>query len=360
MIALLLAGWSTILHAQSFERRELREVVAIDDEGGRFLFNRIAGVLNSADGRIYVFDSGDCDVKIFDAAGKFMKRFGQRGQGPGELTCPGTSLSMRDTLIVTTSMQSTRVSTFRLDGTLVDTKQPLPASRDAPNERSTPLRYGFRVTVPSSVVFSQPGHEFMTVTIKRTGRARIDTIARIRRGEAVLRGKGAVVSGAVPSGFGQGGAYAISGDSVVAVVDGYDGSVTWYAIRDTGVAVIRKASLGEKAHPVTARDLAEMEARYRNESKTGFAGIRFADAPTQWSVSEQAFFDPGGALWVGGRYGTGKPQTWRVFPRAGSPFQVDVPADFWLMSARNDLMYGYSFNEDRTQVVRVYQARPVR
>jgi hypothetical protein len=338
--------------ATRMERRRLEEVLTIDDEGGSFFFARISNVMNGPDGRIYVFDTGECEVKVFSATGRLMKKFGRAGQGPGELACPGTFLRLRDTFIVASSIQSTRVSTFRLDGSLVDTKQPPGIPGDGPNDASTPLRYGFRLTTPKSMR-SADSHK--TVMIRRAGASRVDTIARIRRGDVVVQ-QGKVRTGGLPSGFGESGAYAHFGDSVVAVVDGYSGTVTWYLLRQTGLAVSRRASLGVTGRSVTARDIAEMETRFRKGSGTGyFATAKFIDVPTRWSVSEQAFFDPEGTLWVGGLYDVEKPVVWYAFPPTGAPFTVETPAGFSLLSARGDRLYGYSFKEDRTQVVRVFR-----
>ena len=40
------------------------------------------------DGNIYVLDGKEKKIKVFDSAGKFVKKFGEEGQGPGELNLP--------------------------------------------------------------------------------------------------------------------------------------------------------------------------------------------------------------------------------------------------------------------------------
>ncbi len=40
------------------------------------------------DGNIYILDGKEKKIKVFDSAGKFVKKFGEEGQGPGELNLP--------------------------------------------------------------------------------------------------------------------------------------------------------------------------------------------------------------------------------------------------------------------------------
>ncbi len=40
------------------------------------------------DGNIYVLDGKEKKIKVIDSAGKFVKKFGEEGQGPGELNLP--------------------------------------------------------------------------------------------------------------------------------------------------------------------------------------------------------------------------------------------------------------------------------
>ena len=71
------------------------------------------------DGTVYVIDSKDSRVKVFDAAGKFLRAFGRQGQGPGEMSqptgiliTPGREVLVEDTL-------NRRLTFFALDGTFL-------------------------------------------------------------------------------------------------------------------------------------------------------------------------------------------------------------------------------------------------
>jgi len=73
------------------------------------------------DGTIYIASALDHCVRMFDPTGKFIKKFGQKGQGPGDLSTPG-SLSVLDEniLVVGEYATSLRISLFELDGTFMD------------------------------------------------------------------------------------------------------------------------------------------------------------------------------------------------------------------------------------------------
>ena len=65
---------------------------------------------------IYVLDDKEAHIKVFDNNGKYLRTFGRKGQGPGELNLPG-SMSINKTkneLIV--QEVSRRLSIFSLDG----------------------------------------------------------------------------------------------------------------------------------------------------------------------------------------------------------------------------------------------------
>jgi hypothetical protein len=73
------------------------------------------------DGTIYIASALDHCVRMFDPTGKFIKKFGQKGQGPGDLSNPG-SLSVLDKNILVVGEYATllRISLFELDGTFMD------------------------------------------------------------------------------------------------------------------------------------------------------------------------------------------------------------------------------------------------
>lgn len=69
---------------------ELKEDFTLGGEaaGGAYVLNRPNAMALDAAGNLYVADSGERNIKIFDKNGKFVKTIGRAGQGPGEFQYP--------------------------------------------------------------------------------------------------------------------------------------------------------------------------------------------------------------------------------------------------------------------------------
>jgi hypothetical protein len=86
-----------------------------DSPDASFVFASALDVL--PDGTAYVIDMKDCRVKVFDAAGKFLRVFGRQGQGPGELNQPTGILITPDQEVLVEDTLNRRLAVFALDGT---------------------------------------------------------------------------------------------------------------------------------------------------------------------------------------------------------------------------------------------------
>ena len=69
------------------------------------------------DGTVYVVDTKDSRVKVFDAEGRFLRVFGRQGQGPGEMNQPTGILVTPDKEILVEDILNRRLAIFALDGT---------------------------------------------------------------------------------------------------------------------------------------------------------------------------------------------------------------------------------------------------
>ncbi|OGD11616.1 MAG: hypothetical protein A2Y86_01100 [Candidatus Aminicenantes bacterium RBG_13_62_12] len=69
------------------------------------------------DGTVYVLDTKDSRVKVFDAKGKFLRAFGKAGQGPGELNQPVGILITPEKEVLVEDALNQRLAIFALDGT---------------------------------------------------------------------------------------------------------------------------------------------------------------------------------------------------------------------------------------------------
>ena len=53
-----------------------------------YLLNQVTGGLRMPDGRIVILNSASAEVRVYDRDGRFLKRVGRRGWGPGEFQRP--------------------------------------------------------------------------------------------------------------------------------------------------------------------------------------------------------------------------------------------------------------------------------
>jgi hypothetical protein len=79
---------------------------------------RVSDVARASDGRIFVLNAGTGEVRIFDAAGTYMRSLGGSGSGPGEFRYPAALwLLAGDSVMVWDSPMGPRV-VFSPDGTV--------------------------------------------------------------------------------------------------------------------------------------------------------------------------------------------------------------------------------------------------
>jgi hypothetical protein len=110
-----LAAQSWILSAQP--------IVRIGTEGdARTEFSRIVGVVRLPSGDIAIADATSSNVRIFTAAGAYLRGFGRRGQGPGEFVAMGRLIAAGDTLFIP-DFANKRITPFLSDGTLLDSRR---------------------------------------------------------------------------------------------------------------------------------------------------------------------------------------------------------------------------------------------
>jgi len=94
------------------------------DENYSFAFPHHLAV--NAKGEIYVSDRRLNEIKIFDAEGTFIKKFGERGRGPGEFTeISSMYIDPAQNHLVVVDRMNLRATRFDLNGNYVDT-HPLP------------------------------------------------------------------------------------------------------------------------------------------------------------------------------------------------------------------------------------------
>ena len=101
---------------------ELEEDLSIGNEDDKnYIFYRLRDIQVATDGNIYVLDSGNQRLQVFDKDGKYLRTIGKRGQGPGEFNTP-TQLQLDDetgNIFVKDSMLR-KIIIFEKEGKYID------------------------------------------------------------------------------------------------------------------------------------------------------------------------------------------------------------------------------------------------
>jgi hypothetical protein len=91
------------------------------ENAGDDVFGDIQNICSAKDGRIYILDSKNFKIYIFNKEGKFISYFGRKGEGPGEIRNfrSGEQLFVVDNTIIYADRG--RIHYFSLDGTFKKT-----------------------------------------------------------------------------------------------------------------------------------------------------------------------------------------------------------------------------------------------
>jgi len=88
-----------------------------------YMFSQIRDIAVDKNENIYVADFKETHVKVFDKDGKYLRVFGKKGQGPGEIgMIYGIQITEKNELIVNDSNQR-KISYFSLGGELIQSKE---------------------------------------------------------------------------------------------------------------------------------------------------------------------------------------------------------------------------------------------
>lgn len=93
--------------------------IGLSDGGDNYLFNRISDIDVDDDGNIYVVDSGNIRIQVYDSRGKYIRTIGSKGQGPGEFNFLEQIDLDLNGKISTFDVNSRRISIFSTNGLLI-------------------------------------------------------------------------------------------------------------------------------------------------------------------------------------------------------------------------------------------------
>jgi len=81
-----------------------------------YMFSEAQSVAVADDERVYVLDSKEAHIKVFDRNGEYIKTIGKKGQGPGELQRPASLRITSQNEIVANDSAARKLHFFTLDG----------------------------------------------------------------------------------------------------------------------------------------------------------------------------------------------------------------------------------------------------
>ncbi len=246
---------------------EVDLVIGGEDVDENYMFRRVSDIEVDEEGNIYVLDSGECRIQIYDKDGKYLKTIGRKGEGPGEFQRAGRmTLSAKGKLYVN---EYKKFIIFEEDGTFeknVNTDFHLSSYLVTKEENF--LGWGF--------IRTEKGSSFDVILIDSSGK-RIDTIASFPDPSVVLTkavsGGGAISVGGSPP-YSPGLFFCPLSDDLG--IYGYSAEYRLGVVNSSGeiVHVIEK---DEKRQPTSRKEENEYLEKMIERSKGG--GI-------QWSVGD--------------------------------------------------------------------------
>lgn len=150
---------------------KLREDLRIGIESGdeNYMFSQLYSIQVSDEEEIIAYDGLEVSIKVFDRNGKFIRKFGQKGQGPGEMQRPNRITLAEDNTITMIDLGNNRFSYYSIEGECIKEIQigkyrPFEAKADSRgNIYGYVLIQGGKVTL-DLVKFNQEFKPTMTIT----------------------------------------------------------------------------------------------------------------------------------------------------------------------------------------------------
>ena len=322
-------------------------------------FARIADLAVATDGTIWVVDAGARVVRVFDGTGAFVGTPGGPGSGPVELDAPAMIRIVRDTVIVYDAGQQ-RVSRFSLKGEALGWEPLLPPPNLALAD-PTRLRDGRMLarSIYRASLSAKERDPDIHVVLFQSDAARLDTLTSMPASPVVWYVPERPSQwGGETSPFGQGGAWALSGDSMMAIVNGYAGEVSFVRVEPGGMRRFRTVTMSARGRPVTDHDLTQLRREIDRYRSTPLPRDVAFLTPPQWSIiTGNAFFARDGTLWMERNNLSETRAVWtRIDPRTGTLRNFAFPKRFSLRSVDGLLHHGVWTEDDGRQSVRVYRS----
>lgn len=99
----------------------IEEELSIGEEGkgDEYIFSRARDIAIDEEGKIYVLDSHEAHIKVFNKNGKYVKTIGNKGQGPGEMSSPSSLQITPQNELAVYDSDALKIHFFSLDGSFL-------------------------------------------------------------------------------------------------------------------------------------------------------------------------------------------------------------------------------------------------
>lgn len=347
---------------------EAQPVVRIGVVAGEseYQFSGIRAAVALQDGRIAVLDRGSREVRLFDAAGAYVRTIGRAGEGPGEFRTAWGLRAVGDTLEVDDFYARVR---YLADGTLLD-HETLDLGRVADLVGFSGNCLGIPRVVPGGIlacqshnsVFEMPQREGpwrITSTVVRLPSTleRVDTVAELLDVEGwVVREAGRFLF--VQTVWSPEGRRAVGTDPpILASAETWDYTID---VRSLDGSLLRKIRRDDARRSLTEE---EIETGWKQAAMRLFRDTALADAargrvpiPETVSTIRSLFVDTPGRIWV--RVSddkAGEPSRFDVFEQTGAYLgEILLPPRFAPLEITTDYVLGVRRDDLDVEFVEMY------
>ena len=100
---------------------ELETVIGESNDPDK-AFSQLSSFVVDDDGTIFALDFKEQKIKVFDDSGEFLRAFGEKGQGPGELQMPAGIFLSPDNRLAINDAQARKIAYFTKQGKYIEHK----------------------------------------------------------------------------------------------------------------------------------------------------------------------------------------------------------------------------------------------
>ncbi len=210
---------------------------------------------------------------------------------------------------------------------------------------------------PVMTIQEQVFSPFYRLVISGSGMSH-DTVAEFRSNNALwFDASDGVPYSSAWTPFGDAGAWATIGDSIIVFADGYTGEVSWLHMRPTGVEAGRSTLVPVDVRAVSDSDLSEIKRQIRAEFGDAVPRRIELRGPSLWSgITRLVADESSGSIYIGTPAAGGSLQ-WRVLHPDDAITPLILPERFDLKSVRGNMLYGVVEGELGVPTVQVLRIR---